>query len=190
MKALATKILTALFTFLCGANAIAVDVPHQFAPNTPASAAEVNENFEALRDGLNATIRSVDSFRLLMTTRENTFAAGYGAVACNANEVVVSASCDCTGVPSEDSNFGVLFACRVAGNAAVGGCYVDSLYDPNLPVSPISVTAQCGALSSEPPPSAISGNARSQKASSTPNEAATQKLNAISARIQEMKQGQ
>ena len=64
---------------------------------------------------------------------------------CPANSLVGSASCSCDG-DGVGSNFGVLFACRVAGNGGVGGCYPEAgTFNPMLPASPASITLVCAS---------------------------------------------
>ncbi len=119
--------------------ATAVTVPNTFTANTPAVASEVNENFEALENGINNIINS-HSFREATLTD----ASGTGISSCLANEQVISAGCWCTGSHKNGSNYGILSMCLVVGNSAVGSCYPEGItFNQNLASSPVEVTAVC-----------------------------------------------
>ena len=69
--------------------------------------------------------------------------SGVVSSSCPAHSLVGSAGCICEG-DGDTSNFGILFACSVAGNGGVAGCFQDgSLFDPQLPPPPVTITLVC-----------------------------------------------
>ncbi len=126
--------LMILMAVMFGNVAYAGSVPFWFTANTPARATEVNQNFNYLtNNAAYAGMRSV----------KTTDASGVALATCAATEFAVGGGCYCTGMNSSGTNYGVLFACSLAGNSYVGGCFPDSSFDYLLPVSPIEVTVIC-----------------------------------------------
>jgi hypothetical protein len=69
--------------------------------------------------------------------------SGVAALLCPDNTLVGSASCICDD-DDGSRNFGMLFACSVAGNGAVAGCFPEGVtFNPQLPVPLATVTATC-----------------------------------------------
>lgn len=140
-RTIKTMLIAGVLSLYC-VSASAVTVPNTFSANTPAVAAEVNENFSVLEDAINNAGGSV-AFK----QRKIIESSGVGRSECLSSEVVVSASCYCTGNPEKGSNFGVTFACTVNGNGVVGACF-PYLYNSRLSNSPVEIIATCAASDS------------------------------------------
>ncbi len=127
---------TALVTLQFAAVASA-DVPVTFQPGTPARAADVNQNFADVDSRLNASLGA------LILTQVSNSAAGVVSASCPANNLVVSANCDCDG-DGTTRNFGILFGCQVAGNGGVGGCLPEAItFDPFIADPTVTVNLVC-----------------------------------------------
>ena len=146
MKKLINTYVLGIIVSLFSITTYAVEVPNTFSANTPAVAADVNANFTALKNGINGVIASINSSIFLFNQRTITDITGVGVATCATGEVVVGASCRCTGSNTAGQNFGVLFGCNVAGNGVVGACF-DFLFDPSLVASPVEVKAVCAQSS-------------------------------------------
>jgi hypothetical protein len=73
--------------------------------------------------------------------------SGVVSALCPLNSTILSANCDCDNV-SGTRNYGVLFACQLAGNGGVGGCFPEyGTYDPFLPSSRATITIVCATQS-------------------------------------------
>jgi len=146
------KWITSLALLLIASVGMAQSVPNTFTAGTPARAADVNANFTDLDtrvNGLDTRLTTSETvvsqlfaeidFLYIETTSET----GVGSSDCPADTIGISASCYCEG-DGDTSNYGILFACVAFPEGAVGACYPEGfLYDPNLPTSPVEVTAVC-----------------------------------------------
>ena len=133
-----------VFGFLCMMlSLVAVaDVPVTFQAGTPASAAEVNQNFSNLDTRLNASLGGIVISSVAASSDTSTGVVG---TSCTSNSLVVSANCECNNV-NGTRNFGVLFACVVAGNGGIAGCFPEgTTYDPQLPPPEATVEVVCAA---------------------------------------------
>ena len=121
---------------LLTAGSLQAQIPHTFQAGQPARAAEVNENFQTLWQGVAGSIGllTVEGF----STQSGT---GLASVQCPIDAIAVSASCGCDS-DNGTRNFGVLFGCSTAGNAAVGACF-SYLNDPAKPPPAIQVGVRC-----------------------------------------------
>ena len=142
MKKLINTYVLGIIVSLFSITTYAVEVPNTFSANTPAVAADVNANFTALKNGINGILASLNSSVVLFNRRTITDLDGVGTSTCATGEIIVSANCNCTGSNAAGQNFGVVFGCNIAGNAAIGGCF-NFLFDPSLLHSPIDITAIC-----------------------------------------------
>ena len=115
------------------------DVPVTFQSGTPASAAEVNQNFSDLDSRLNASLGGILIARFVNS------AAGVTSAACPIDSLVLSANCTCDGDGST-RNFGILFGCDIAGNGGVAGCFPEGVtFDPFLLDPLASIQVVCGS---------------------------------------------
>jgi hypothetical protein len=118
------------------------DVPVTFQPGTPASAAEVNQNFTDLDTRLNASLGGIMISSVAASSDTST---GVVSTSCASNQLVVSANCSCDYV-NGTRNYGVLFACVVAGNGGIAGCFPEgTLYDPQLPPPEATIEVVCAS---------------------------------------------
>jgi len=118
------------------------DVPVTFQPGTPASAAEVNQNFSDLDTRLNASLGGIWISSVAAASDTST---GVVSTSCASNQLVVSANCSCDNVNGA-RNFGILFHCRVAGNGGVAGCFPEGVtYDPQLPPPEATIEVVCAS---------------------------------------------
>lgn len=128
-----------VFSTACGlfATCVFADVPVIFQSGTTAQASQVNQDFENLDGRLEA---SLGALIVSQITGSRTSAA---SASCPVDKVVVSANCECDDV-NGTRNFGMLFACTLAGNGGVVGCFDEAItYDP-LKLSPLAtVTVAC-----------------------------------------------
>lgn len=144
------KCITSVFLFLVAHVSFAQGVPNTFTAGQPALAAEVNENFANLgtRASDNATNigTNVDNIAqslggIVLTQVESSDGSGVVGTSCPVNSIVGSTQCSCSS-ESGTRNFGVLFACELAGNGGVAACF-DYIFDPNLPSPLVSITLVC-----------------------------------------------
>jgi hypothetical protein len=118
------------------------DVPVTFQSGTPASAAEVNQNFTNLDTRLNASLGGILISSVAASSDTST---GVISASCSSDKIVISANCECNNV-SGTRNWGILFACVVAGNGGITGCFPEgTLYDPQLPPPEATVEVVCAA---------------------------------------------
>lgn len=133
-----------LFGLLCMMlSLVAVaDVPVTFQSGTPASAAEVNQNFSDLDTRLNGSLGGIFVTSVAASSDTTTSVI---STSCASSEIVVSANCSCDYV-NGTRNYGVLFACRVAGNGGVAACFPEgTLYDPQLPPPETTIEVVCAS---------------------------------------------
>jgi hypothetical protein len=127
----------ALLSMQLAAVAVA-DVPVTFQPGTPAKAAEVNQNFSNLDSRLNASLGGI------IVSSFFSSADAVASAVCPNDTLVLSANCDCDG-DGTSRNYGVLFACVVAGNGGVAGCFYEGLtYNQFLLDPRATVEVVCG----------------------------------------------
>lgn len=118
----------------------AADVPVTFQAGTPARAAEVNQNFASLDARINA---SLGGLFLRTVSASSDTSTGVVSASCPTNELVGSANCDCNNA-NGTRNFGVLFACVIAGNGGLAGCFSDSgTFNQFLPPPRATVEVVC-----------------------------------------------
>lgn len=113
-------------------------VPVTFEAGTPARAAEVNQNFEALNGRIDDSIGSV-----IISGVTASDGSGVASATCPADRIAISANCDCD---SENGarNAGVLFGCQVAGNGGVVGCFNEPVtFNPALPEPMATIVVGC-----------------------------------------------
>lgn len=130
-----TMLIAGVLSLYC-ASASAVTVPNKFTANTPAVAAEVNENFSALEEAINNSDGAA-----VFTQRKIEDNSGVGKSTCLTGEVIVGANCHCSGSPSSGTNLGVLFGCNISNDSAVGGCH--AFLGQTTRSTPVAVTAVC-----------------------------------------------
>ena len=121
---------------LLTAGSLHAQLPHTFQAGQPARAAEVNENFQTLWQGVANSVGVVT-----VEGRVAESGDGLAGVQCPVDTLPMSASCSCNSVDGT-RNFGVLFACEVAGNGALAACF-DYQIDFSLPPPLATVRAQC-----------------------------------------------
>src|SRR6266568_183417 len=114
-------------------------VPNIFVAGQPASASQVNQNFQYLDQRTNGAIGTLVTTGISASSDTSTSVA---AATCSSNSIVLSANCDCSNAGGT-RNLGILFACNVAGNSGVVGCFVDTSFNPNLPLPRGDVTVVC-----------------------------------------------
>jgi len=139
------KYIASLVLLLIASIGMAQGVPNTFTSGTPALAAEVNENFTDLDTRLTTGEQVVSQLfaEIDFLYVETTSASGVVASFCPVDTIGISANCTCEG-DGATANFGVLFACAIFPEAAVGGCFPDSfLFDFNLLTTPVSAIAVC-----------------------------------------------
>lgn len=126
----------------CMAWAAHAEVPHIFQPGQPARAADVNQNFKHLSDKTDQSINNfITGLGLDGTSDEMT-----GEALCPAGSIPINANCLCVG-DGTTRNFGVLFACSLTAQGAIGGCFEDTAtYNPALPWPETRVSALCAAV--------------------------------------------
>ena len=133
-----------VFGLLCMMQSLVAvaDVPVTFQPGTPASAAEVNQNFGDLDTRLNASLGGIWISSAAAASDTST---GVVSTSCASNELVVSANCSCDNLGGT-RNYGVLFHCRVAGNGGVAGCFPEgTLFDAQLPPPQATIEVVCAS---------------------------------------------
>ena len=134
IQRLSIGLVLILFSFAASA-----DVPVTFQSGTPASAAEVNQNFSDLDSRLNASLGGI------LITRFVNSAAGVASASCPIDSLVLSANCTCDGDGST-RNFGILFGCDIAGNGGIVGCFPEGVtFDPFLLDPLASIQVVCGS---------------------------------------------
>jgi hypothetical protein len=137
--------MKARVTLACVASAVVsaaavAAVPNFFVAGTPASAAQVNQNFAYVDQRAGSAIGTLLTLGRAASSDVST---GVASVSCPDNALVLSASCKCD-YAGGTRNFGVLFACTVAGNGAVVGCFDEAgSFNPNLPPPRGDVAALC-----------------------------------------------
>jgi len=121
---------------LLTASSLQAQLPHTFQAGQPARAADVNENFQTLWQGVAGSVGmlTVEGFSAQSGT-------GVASVQCPIDTIAVSANCGCDN-DNGTRNFGVLFGCSTAGNAAVGGCF-SYLHDDSKPLPAVQVSVRC-----------------------------------------------
>ncbi len=162
------KYIASLVLLLIASIGMAQGVPNTFTAGTPALAAEVNENFTDSDTRLTTGEQVVSQLfaEIDFLYVETTDISGVGASFCPVDTIGISPSCFCGG-DGTTSNFGVLFGCSIFPDGAVGACFPEgTLFDPNLPTSPVTVTAVCvsailvdGSVASTSPIAAASSSA-------------------------------
>ncbi len=162
------KYIASLVLLFIASIGMAQGVPNTFTAGTPALAAEVNENFTDLDTRLTTGEQVVSQLfaEIDFLYVETSSVTGVVQSLCPVDTIGISPSCVCEG-DGDTSNFGVLFACAIFPEGAVGACYPDgTLFDPNLPTSPVSATAVCvsailvdGSIASTSPIAAASSSA-------------------------------
>jgi len=119
-------------------------VPNSFQAGQVARAAEVNENFDTLGTAIDQNALRLDqAISALLVQQVSESAVSVVSAACPANTTILSAQCGCSD-EFGPRNLGVLFACEVAGNAGVGGCF-NHLFDPTLPFPIAKITVVCAS---------------------------------------------
>lgn len=118
----------------------AAAVPNLFVAGQPASAAQVNQNFQYLDQRTNGAIGTLITTKFSASSEITTSVA---SVTCAPNSIVLSASCGCNNAGGT-RNFGVLFGCNVAGNGGVVGCFNEAgTFNPGLPPPRGDISVVC-----------------------------------------------
>lgn len=118
----------------------ATALPHTFQAGQPARASEVNQNMTFLHNGVRG---SVGTLIIREASAQSAIDTSVVSVNCPVNAQVVGAGCFCTNA-SGTRNFGVLYACVIAGNAGIVGCHSEALtFDSLLPPPRGEVTVRC-----------------------------------------------
>ena len=126
----------AFSVLLLTAGSLHAQVPHTVQAGQPARAAEVNQNFQSLWQGVAGSIGMIT-----VVGRVAESGTGIAAAQCPTDTVPISASCSCDYV-NGTRNFGVLFGCTVVGDGAAAGCY-HHLPDFSLPPPLAIVRVEC-----------------------------------------------
>ena len=132
-------IIAGFFAFVSATVMAQVVLPHQFQPGQPARSSEVNANFSTITQAVN---KGFGMFTTQLFEAKSDTSTAVSAVVCPINTLPISANCGCDYV-NGTRNFGVLFSCKIVGSGAVGGCFVDSTYNPALPVPQVATQVQC-----------------------------------------------
>lgn len=121
---------------LLTAGSLHAQLPHTFQAGQPARAAEVNENFSALWQGVAGSVGGIT-----VESRESS-GEGIAGVQCPADTLAISANCFCS---SQDGtrNFGVVFSCFISGDGGFAGCFDYPPVDLSLPPPQANIRVQC-----------------------------------------------
>jgi hypothetical protein len=142
------------------------EVPHIFKSGDLVSSVKMNENFAAVDKQV--TVRSKGSAKSLT----NSAASEILSVTCNADETLISATCSSFHMDfnSSTTNFGVVWACDIVGNTAMGMAngglmtYSSYKYGPPFTVyavcaGPAASTSAKAMTQAEPQPAELSPEA-------------------------------
>ena len=133
--------------------AIAQGVPNEFAPGTPARAAEVNENFNSVDSRVSSNASRIDQNELdiaqsfsdiVFETASSTDGSGVASVACPSSATFATADCQCSS-DNGTRNFGVLFHSGIAaGTPGFAACFDEAgTFDPSLPPPLATIIMSC-----------------------------------------------
>lgn len=128
-------------TLLCLAGVAYAEVPHIFQSGQPARAADVNQNFQHLKQKTDQSITQLAIFPVDGAELD----AGIAEAVCPGGSIPVSASCVCAG-DGTTQNYGVLLGCRTTAVGALGACIAEGVtYNPALAWPEAVVSSMCAA---------------------------------------------
>lgn len=150
----AIAVIGALVGFNCNAEVL---VPHTFSEGTPAKASEVNQNFTALKEGIDTNlsiqesqyVRSQDHYSWYNYHDGASNTSEVAVASCPVGTVVTGGSVECSGEDTNHAftNFGLVTSSAPAGNSWIGACYADALTHSSTKYGPgITVHAMCTSI--------------------------------------------